>query len=972
MKKASLVILLCTSLNLSAQESENVKEVELSGVEVTAEQEDVKSKKISEVKKTAKELTKQQVSDTRDMVRYDTGVSVVESGRFGTSGYAIRGVDENRVAISIDGLAQAETLSSQGFKDLFEGYGNFNNTRNGVEIENIQQVNITKGADSIKTGSGALGGSVMFETKDARDYLTEKDWFYGFKAQKSSANDENLFSHTMAARAKWFDILFVTTKREGHEMKNWGYKTYDDEVLGREREKPDPYTIRTDSRLLKFGVNFNETNRFSVGLDRSTKDVTGTDWSYKFALYKTGVAGGISYSTDTRHVNDKNKRENTFYTYENYDENPFWDSMKITYSNQKIQLKARTDEYCDQDDCQGLLNPSDLKINNEGKLVDKYGGDLEMRQVEKEAWPGAGFTFPQDVVFDSRGNEVNDLFYGRSNRGVDTVLVDCDQYDCSKPLTLFNITTKKYEKYDLTPQDMPDGNGKYAELTPKTRWENLLLPRAPGYVDNSWKNRDLNTDTKQVNLDATKEFTLFKMNHAFRYGGLYNQTDKSMVNRQGYEAYNKSWWAKYFFAKKNKGTQYLTNFQPDKCTPHAGNDYSTLCSHEDDTFSFLIPVETQTSAFYMGDNVSLTDYLSVDLSYRFDKIKHNPSYKPGETPKIPTDLFAGVFIPLTGNTQEARRQNAEENAIYLASQKREFDHHSYAVSTNFDPFDHVRLQAKYANGFRAPTSDEIYFTFQHPDFTIFPNLVLEPEIAKTKEFAVTFHNSPSFFTVNLFQTDYKNFIDLQYIGRGTLTYGNAGSRMPVEKYQNVNRAKARVRGVELSANLDLEQVYEKLSGFNVGYKYLYQKGRMSVDESGKLEAPMNAIQPAKFVYNVGYHTKNDKFGANLYVTHVKAKRPEDTYNMYAKDDPDAKNTYVRYVSNTYSLIDFVTFYRPMKNFTFTAGVYNITDRKYMSWDSARSIRTFGTNNMVDKDTGRGLARFYAPGRNFKLTFEMTF
>lgn len=94
--------------------------------------------------------------------------------------------------------------------------------------------------------------------------------------------------------------------------------------------------------------------------------------------------------------------------------------------------------------------------------------------------------------------------------------------------------------------------------------------------------------------------------------------------------------------------------------------------------------------------------------------------------------------------------------------------------------------------------------------------------------------------------------------------------------------------------------------------------------------------------------------------------------MYAKDDPDAKNTYVRYVSNTYSLIDFVTFYRPMKNFTFTAGVYNITDRKYMSWDSARSIRTFGTNNMVDKDTGRGLARFYAPGRNFKLTFEMTF
>lgn len=979
MKKTSLVVLLCAGLNLLAQESENIKEVELGGVEVTAEEENVKNKKISEVKKTASELTKQQVSDTRDMVRYDTGVSVVETGRFGSSGYAIRGVDENRVAISIDGLNQAETLSSQGFKDLFEGYGNFNNTRNGVEIENIQQVNITKGADSIKTGSGALGGSVMFETKDARDYLTEKDWFYGFKAQKSSANDEKLFSHTMAARAKWFDILFITTKRDGHEMKNWGYNTYDDNVLGKEREKPDPYTINTDSRLFKFGVNFNETNRFSIGIDRSTKETVGTDWSYKFALYTGGMLNNVRYSTDVRHVNDKNKRENIFYTYENYDENPLWDSMKITYSKQKIQLKARTDEYCDKNDCQGLLNPSGLKLNNEGKLVDKYGGDLQMRQVEKEPWPGAGFTFPQDIVFDSHGNEVDETFYGRTNRGADKLLVDCNQYDCSKPLTLFNKTTKRYETYNLTPQNMPDGNGKYAELTPKNRFEELLLPRAPGYLENNWKDRDLNTDTKQLNLDATKEFSLFKMDHTLKYGGLYNQIDKSMINKQGYEAHNKEWWAKYFFGMANKGTGLLPNFQPDKCMPHGGNDYSTLCRHEDNKFSFLIPVETKTKAFYLGDDISLTEILSVDANYRFDKITHNPSYIPGKTPKLPTDLFAGVFIPFTippgSSAEEVKRiktKNAEENARYLASQKRDFTHHSYSLSTNFDPFEHIRLQAKYANGFRAPTSDEIYFTFQHPDFTIFPNLALQPEIAKTKEFAVTLHNSPSFFTINLFQTDYKNFIDLKYIGRGTLTYGNAGSRMPVEMYQNVNRVRARVRGVELSANLDLEQAYSGLSGFNVGYKYLYQKGRMSVDESGKLDAPMNAIQPAKFVYNVGYHTRNNKFGANLYMTHVKAKRPEDTYNIYAKDDPDAKNTYVRYVSNTYSLFDFVAFYRPMKNFTFTAGVYNITDRKYTSWDSARSIRTFGTNNMVNKETGRGLARFYSPGRNFKLTFEMTF
>ncbi|MEX4374136.1 TonB-dependent receptor plug domain-containing protein [Haemophilus influenzae] len=54
------------------------------------------------------------------MVKYETGITVVEAGRFGQSGFAIRGVDENRVAINIDGLRQAETLSSQGFKELLK------------------------------------------------------------------------------------------------------------------------------------------------------------------------------------------------------------------------------------------------------------------------------------------------------------------------------------------------------------------------------------------------------------------------------------------------------------------------------------------------------------------------------------------------------------------------------------------------------------------------------------------------------------------------------------------------------------------------------------------------------------------------------------------------------------------------------------------------------------------------------------
>ncbi|WP_249932498.1 TonB-dependent receptor plug domain-containing protein [Campylobacter mucosalis] len=151
MRKIYLSFILC--LNLYSQ----TNEVNFDEISVTAN-EQIKDKRVGERKIDAETINKQQVTDSRDLVRYETGVSVVETGRMGASGYAIRGVDENRVGITIDGLRQAETLSSQGFKELFEGYGNFNNTRNGIEMENVKMATITKGADSVKSGSGALGG----------------------------------------------------------------------------------------------------------------------------------------------------------------------------------------------------------------------------------------------------------------------------------------------------------------------------------------------------------------------------------------------------------------------------------------------------------------------------------------------------------------------------------------------------------------------------------------------------------------------------------------------------------------------------------------------------------------------------------------------------------------------------------------------------------------------------------------------
>ncbi|CAD7286971.1 TonB-dependent receptor domain-containing protein [Campylobacter suis] len=1007
-------------------------DVSLDSIEVIEKSEqDVKERKVSEIKKTTKDLEKQQVSDTRDLVKYETGISVVESGRFGASGYSIRGVDENRVAIQIDGLQQAESINSQGFKDLFEGYGNFNNTRNGVEIENIKQANITKGADSIKAGSGALGGSVMFETKDARDYLIDKNWHYGFKFGNQTMNNENMFSHTLAAKFKWFDILAIRTDRDGHEIENYGYKTYDDNARRKTREKADPYNIKKESTLLKFGVQFNETNRLSIGYDKSEVSSKGTDWSYNLSpLTHTNITGGNWGNEDReheyRHTHDKSTRKNISFVYENYDETPLWDSLKISYNKQNIKLKAKTEEYCDGGDkCEEIANPDGIEIKN-SKLVDKYGNDLKVtndtivtdyepvdyggkfytrEELEAMKWKinyiddvlsdqeaGYGIILTQqnsDILTDSKGKELTDSReYSTSN-----IYVNCDEHDCSKPLTLMTskIDSSGSKSYKYKNFNLEKTSSKFAKLNTTDGYDYVVLPNSNGFVDNNWKDRDLNTDTKQVNLDLSKEFYTKDIEHTLSYGGVYSITDKSMVNRQGYKGHNKQWWNRYFVGT-NKDNQ------ADICKPISGSSFSNLCGHEDEKTSFLIPVETKTGALYLSDDIKVNEILAFGLGYRYDKIKHNPTYKPGVTPKISDDIVKGLFVPLETNKlqvpdwsdyanytdyliarkayedEQARvdavnKDNAAKNISYI-SQSKEYQESSFAISTTVDPLDYLRIQAKYARGFRAPTSDELYFTFKHPDFTILPNTNLEAEMAKTKEVAFTFYNEASFLTIDLFRTDYENFIDLARNGYIEEKVGTENRRFI--KYQNINYSKAKVTGLEISSKLDLAQIHESLSGFSLDYKLTRQKGKMFVDKYD-MWVPMNAIQPKTDIFSVGYIAPSKKFGADFYVTKVKAKNPADTYNIYWEDEGKTKDDHnLKWMSTSYTTLDLIAFYQPIKNLTFRAGVYNMSDKKYLTWENARSIRPFGTSNMIDQETGLGINRFYSPGRNFKLTFEMTF
>ncbi|HFC8523155.1 TPA: TonB-dependent hemoglobin/transferrin/lactoferrin family receptor [Neisseria subflava] len=315
-----------------------------------------KVQKLGEEKIRRKTLDKLLVNDEHDLVRYDPGISVVEGGRSGSNGFAIRGVDKDRVAINVDGLAQAESRSSEAFQELFGAYGNFNANRNTSEPENFSEVTINKGADSLKSGSGALGGAVNYKTKSASDYVSEdKPYHLGIKGGSVGKNSQKFSSITAAGTWLGLDALMVYTRRFGKETKNnsdaadtkitdrdkqsWspnaGSTNYGS--LGIARSKPDPQNWENISTLFKLGYNFNDQNRIGWIYEDSRTDRTTTELSNMWAANWKGEPLG-----DTRSRQDISYRKRIGFEYKNQLEKGPWDSLNLRYDRQTIDMSTWT------------------------------------------------------------------------------------------------------------------------------------------------------------------------------------------------------------------------------------------------------------------------------------------------------------------------------------------------------------------------------------------------------------------------------------------------------------------------------------------------------------------------------------------------------------------------------------------------------------------------------------------------------
>jgi len=272
----------------------------------------------------AADLDAEMANNMEEAIRYIPGVSVVDMGRFGDNGFNIRGLESDRVAITVDGLSLAESVETA------RSYEFFRSGRGDVDIDTLKSLQVVKGADSITSGSGALGGAVVFTTKDPADYLKPEgnDTHVGMKFGYSGSNDETMGTLSFANRTGIVESMLVYTRREGHEGESWYDSTVDQIGVG--RRTPDPVDSTRDNLLGKVDLQLsdahtlgfmyergrahNQVNNLSrvyapgylerKGDDRNDRDRYGVTWQWRAgnAVFDTLEAQLDRQITDSRGV----------------------------------------------------------------------------------------------------------------------------------------------------------------------------------------------------------------------------------------------------------------------------------------------------------------------------------------------------------------------------------------------------------------------------------------------------------------------------------------------------------------------------------------------------------------------------------------------------------------------------------------------------------------------------------------------
>ncbi|MBD8662582.1 TonB-dependent hemoglobin/transferrin/lactoferrin family receptor [Rhizobium sp. CFBP 8752] len=218
------------------------------------------------------------VTDFKDFSRrVDAGVTFNRQSQ----SINIRGLQNERVLTTIDGIRQPWLTDP---RDSARG-GN-----NAFDFDTLSTIDITKGADSSRVGSGALGGAVQLYTINPEDLIEDGRNFGALTKSTYDSADRSL-GNNAAIAARHNDSWFMLQGgyKRGNETDNEG----DIGGYGTTRTEANPGDYWQRNLLAKFHQYIEGGHRFGLTGELFNKEIDsdnmrGTTTSYQQGTLKSG------------------------------------------------------------------------------------------------------------------------------------------------------------------------------------------------------------------------------------------------------------------------------------------------------------------------------------------------------------------------------------------------------------------------------------------------------------------------------------------------------------------------------------------------------------------------------------------------------------------------------------------------------------------------------------------------------------
>lgn len=355
---------------------------------------------------TQQDIEKQLVTDMSQLFKYDPSVQVSGSTG-GAQNIIVRGMGGDRVLMIKDGMRMNEGYGANGLNDIVG--------RGFIETDTLKQVEVAKGASSSLYGSDALGGIVVFTTKNASDYLSDGETFAGnVKLGYTDDGKQSNIGSTFALATGNFEQLLNVNYRDGEEQQNYA------------GTRPD-LAIESTSIFYKANYNFNEDSYLSFTADIWDQDVTG-DIAYGLLSYFRNLDGYTVLNENSQGEKDNNSFHLRFHS---ESQTAFYDLLNVSlYENSTeqedvqygqldinanfgypmIEIRDMSKTAVYKQDTQGFLSNASLALNDNHTIG--YGVDIEKSEssrtevklysvagTPKKGYPQESKKFPKTEVF---------------------------------------------------------------------------------------------------------------------------------------------------------------------------------------------------------------------------------------------------------------------------------------------------------------------------------------------------------------------------------------------------------------------------------------------------------------------------------------------------------------------------------------------------------------------------------------------